>query len=76
MKVSFTACAVWFLAVSLAWAEEPVDLDMVNKIRDEGFNRSEVMDSPRVLSDEIGPRLTASPHGCHVHICTLAGGAG
>lgn len=42
-------------------AGEPVDLDMVNKIRDEGFNRSEVMESLRVLTDEIGPRLTASP---------------
>jgi carboxypeptidase Q len=42
-------------------AEEPVDLDMVTKIRDEGFNRSEVMESLRVLTDEIGPRLTASP---------------
>jgi len=34
---------------------------MVNNIRDEGFNRSEVMESLRVLTDEIGPRLTASP---------------
>ena len=61
MKVSSTVCVVSLLAATLVWAEEPVDLDMVNKIRDEGFNRSEVMESLRVLSDEIGPRLTASP---------------
>jgi len=61
LKYSFTLCLVSFLAVTSIWAEEPVDLDMVNKIRDEGFNRSEVMESLRVLSDEIGPRLTASP---------------
>jgi len=61
LRVSFTVCVASFLAITLAWAEEPVDLDMVNKIRDEGFNRSEVMESLRVLSDEIGPRLTASP---------------
>ncbi|MGI9220544.1 MAG: M20/M25/M40 family metallo-hydrolase [Woeseiaceae bacterium] len=41
--------------------EEPVDLEMIEKIRDEGFNRSQVMESVRVLSDEIGSRLTASP---------------
>ncbi|MCH8135464.1 MAG: hypothetical protein IIB77_05745 [Proteobacteria bacterium] len=61
MKEAFTVCVFSILAVTLAWAEEPVDLDMVNKIRDEGFNRSEVMESLRVLADEIGPRLTASP---------------
>ena len=61
MKSSFTICVVAFLLVTSSWAEEPVDLDMVNKIRDEGFNRSEVMESLSVLADEIGPRLTASP---------------
>lgn len=61
MKLSSTINAVLFLAVASVWAEEPVDLDMVNKIRDEGFYRSEVMESLRVLTDEIGPRLTASP---------------
>lgn len=61
MNTSYAVCVASLLAVTLAWAEEPVDLDMVNKIRDEGFNRSEVMESLRVLTDEIGPRLTASP---------------
>jgi len=61
LKVSFAVCVVSFLAATSVMAEEPVDLDMINKIRDEGFNRSEVMESLRVLSDEIGPRLTASP---------------
>ena len=61
MKSSITFCVVSLLAVSSAWAQEPVNLDMVNKIRDEGFNRSEVMESLSVLADEIGPRLTASP---------------
>ncbi|MBT5218153.1 MAG: M28 family peptidase [Woeseia sp.] len=61
MKTPFTICIFSFLAITITWAEEPVDLDMVNKIRDEGFNRSEVMESLRVLADEIGPRLTASP---------------
>ncbi len=42
-------------------AEEPVDLDVVNRIRDEGFNRSQVMDVMRHLTDGIGPRLTGTP---------------
>jgi carboxypeptidase Q len=42
-------------------AQESVDLDMVNRIRDEGFNHSRVMDSLGYLTDIIGPRLTGSP---------------
>ena len=61
LKTPFTIYIVSFLAVTTTWAQETVDLDMVNKIRDEGFNRSEVMESLSVLADEIGPRLTASP---------------
>jgi hypothetical protein len=57
----FTFSVFSLFAVTSVLADEPVDLDMVNKIRDEGFNRSEVMESLRVLTDEIGPRLTASP---------------
>jgi len=50
------------LAVPLvAAAQEPVDLQVVTKIRDEGLNRSQVMETARVLTDEIGPRLTNSP---------------
>ncbi len=42
-------------------AEEPVDLQMVTRIRDEGLNRSKVMETAGVLTDEIGPRITNSP---------------
>ncbi len=41
--------------------EEPVDLAMVTRIRDEGFNNSKVMDTLSQLTDVIGPRLTGSP---------------
>lgn len=61
MKVKYVVCVALMIAATLARAEEPVDLDMVTRIRDEGFSRSEVMESLRVLTDEIGPRLTASP---------------
>ena len=37
------------------------DLAVVNRIMDEGFNRSEVMTTAEYLADQIGPRLTNSP---------------
>lgn len=40
---------------------EPVDWEMVGRIRDEGFRRSQVMDVAKHLTEEIGPRLTGSP---------------
>src|ERR1051326_7564550 len=36
--------------------------DVVAKIKDEGLNRSQVMQTLSYLSDVIGPRLTASPN--------------
>ena len=57
-----TAAAVAIAAVAAATtAEELVDLDMVNRIRDEGLNRSKVMETAAHLTDTIGPRLTNSP---------------
>jgi len=38
--------------------------DVIDKIKDEGMNRSQVMQTLGYLSDVIGPRLTASP-GMH-----------
>jgi hypothetical protein len=49
------------LSPVFARAEEPVDLKMVSRIRDEGFHRSQVMETARHLTDEIGPRVTGSP---------------
>src|SRR4051794_7350727 len=43
------------------WAEQPVDLGMINRIRDEGFHRSQVMDTAFHLTEVLGPRLTGSP---------------
>ena len=40
---------------------EPVDLAAITKIRDEGLNRSQVMDTAFWLTDRYGPRLTGSP---------------
>ena len=45
----------------LAVAQEPVDLDMVNRIRQEAFHNSQVMATFSHLTETIGPRLTNSP---------------
>jgi len=36
--------------------------DPIAKIRDEGLNRSQIVQTLSYLSDVIGPRLTASPN--------------
>jgi hypothetical protein len=57
------AAAVALVALVASAAEEPVDLEMVNRIRDEGLNRSQVMETAAQLTDRLGPRLTNSPQG-------------
>ncbi|HXB56476.1 MAG TPA: M28 family peptidase [Vicinamibacteria bacterium] len=52
------ALAILPLAVG---AEEGVDLEMLTKIRAEGFHHSAVMETVAQLTDVIGPRLTNSP---------------
>jgi len=41
---------------------ETVDLGVVNRIKDEELNRSQVMETVEYLTDVIGPRLTNSPN--------------
>jgi carboxypeptidase Q len=63
MQRKLILSTVLLLVVSLLplVAEEPVDLGMVNRIQDEGFHRSHVMDTVFHLTDVLGPRLTGSP---------------
>ena len=55
------------LAVALAplSAQQPpaerIDYDAIYKIKDEGFQRSKVMETLSWLTDVYGPRLTNSP---------------
>lgn len=54
--------AVLAMSTTQVWTQqEPLDLDMVNKIRDQGFNHSEVFEITGYLSDVIGPRMPATP---------------
>lgn len=46
----------------LLYAEEKVDLSVVNRIKTEAFSDSKVMDTMFYLADVYGPRLTGSPN--------------
>ena len=60
----------WSLAISTALllvplaaeAQEPVYWDVVDRIRTEGFENSQVMENAGYLADVIGPRFTGSPN--------------
>jgi len=47
--------------------QPPAEDPMITKIKDEGMNRSQVMQTLSYLSDVIGPRLTASPNAKHAN---------
>src|SRR5207237_7445060 len=42
--------------------QQPAEDPMITRIKDEGMNRSQVMQTLSYLADVIGPRLTASPN--------------
>src|SRR5690242_10442257 len=56
-----TLAAIFLLALPCSLAGAQVSNDVIEKIKDEGLNRSQVMQTLSYLSDVIGPRLTASP---------------
>jgi hypothetical protein len=71
----FTAPLIALLVFSLAVpaqvpapaTTEKVDLEMMKKIREEGFQRSQVMDTLSWMTDVVGPRLTGSPQMKHAN---------
>src|SRR5262245_3321151 len=60
--VPVAALLIFCLTVGAQVAQvEKVDLEMMKKIRAEGMERSQVMDTLSWLTDVIGSRLTGSP---------------
>jgi carboxypeptidase Q len=49
-------------AVSAQGPPEKVDMETINKIKEEGLKRSQVMELLSYMTDVHGPRLTASPN--------------
>ena len=60
-KSLFLGVLIWAGSAWAASAQEAIDLDMINRIRDQGFHHSQVVEILRHLTDDIGPRLTGSP---------------
>ena len=55
--------AAWGLPLAADWPiTEKVDLDAIYKIKEEGLQRSKVMEIESYLTDVYGPRLTNSPN--------------
>src|SRR5215475_12432471 len=61
-RVLSSVAVLTLLAALHASAQEKVDLDMISKIRYEGFRNSKIMEIASGLMDQIGPRLTGSPN--------------
>ncbi len=61
MKLVRCTLALIALLPLRAYAEEPVDLAVIHRIKAEAFQGSQVMDSLFYLTDVNGPRLSGSP---------------
>jgi carboxypeptidase Q len=59
--VSVAALVVCLAAIPAAQSSEKLDLAVIAQIRDEGLNRSQVMDHISWIADVYGPRLTGGP---------------
>src|SRR5262245_40068711 len=61
MKRIIAPAAVLLLTVFVSAQAEKIDYVTIGRIRDEGMNRSQVMDHVGWLADVYGPRTTGSP---------------
>jgi carboxypeptidase Q len=60
--VAMTLAASASLPLTAQWpSAEKINLDAVYRIKEEGLERSQVMDTASYLTDVYGPRLTGSP---------------
>jgi hypothetical protein len=61
MLLAFAALPLLLTAAPISARAQAVPADVIDKIKDEGLNRSQVMPTLSYLSDVIGQRLTGSP---------------
>jgi carboxypeptidase Q len=63
LAVAAALSALVVLPLAADWpVSEKIDLDALYRIKDEGLQRSKVMEIESYLTDVYGPRLTASPN--------------
>ncbi|MGZ3880481.1 MAG: M20/M25/M40 family metallo-hydrolase [Flavisolibacter sp.] len=56
-----TNCLLWLLFSIVTFSQESIDTSVLNKIKEEGLNHSQVDRIAHYLIDVSGPRLTNSP---------------
>src|SRR5438270_14022396 len=61
-RCALSALLLFTLSCALQAQQTPASDDVIARIKDEGLNRSQVMQTLSYLSDVIGPRLTGSPN--------------
>src|SRR5437764_12912265 len=61
LRLTRVPALLFLFATVRVLSQEAVDLVVVDRVKDEAFKRSEVMDDLRNLTDVRGPRLTGSP---------------
>jgi hypothetical protein len=61
-RIVALSLALALVALGVAMAQDKPDLAAITKIKDEGLNRSQVMDVLSYLTDVYGPRLGGSPN--------------
>ncbi len=64
-KYSVICLLLLFACTFTANAQEPIDWNMVSKIKAEGFKNSQVMETMFYLTDVHGPCLSNSPNKLH-----------
>lgn len=62
MKKYFSLLLLCLSGLAYGQASEPIDTVTINKIKQEGFQRSKLMNNLSLLTDVYGPRLTLSPN--------------
>ena len=62
MKSYFVVLACIGFMIPQVGQTTSVDLDVLNKIQEEGFYHSQVIKTLSFLTDDIGPRLTGTPN--------------
>jgi hypothetical protein len=61
--LSAALASLLIMPAAAEWpASESLDLDAIYRLKDEGFQRSKVMEIESYLTDVYGPRLTGSPN--------------
>jgi len=60
-RLLMAALALYVLLIPASFSQEKVDVSMVNRIWEEGVNRSRIMETLSYLTDVIGPRIPGSP---------------